>query len=145
MRIEAFLEHSPMFALSRAGRRAEALALRVFAADSLNLLEGLVLAALFLEAPAAVKPSSLAVTFRTSRSNISHCLSLLEARALIQRRIDPDDARAYAILLRPAGKRSALRVIASFDELQRRYETAAGKGALRAALDLIAKLDALSE
>lgn len=145
MRIDAFLNHNPMFALSRAGRRAESLATRVFAADALNLLEGLVLAALFLEAPLAIKPSTLAATFRTSRGNISHCLALLEARGLIQRRIDPDDARAFSLLLRPAGKRSALRVIAAFDELQRRYESEIGKGPLRTALDLVAKLDALSD
>ena len=145
MRIEAFLAHSPMFALSRAGQRTEALATRLFAADALGLLEGLVLAAIFLEAPRTVKPSTLAATLKTSRSNISHCLSSLEARALIQRKIDPEDARAYCILLRPAGKRTALRVIAIFDTLQRRYETEIGKGPLRAALDLLGRLDALSD
>ena len=144
MRIETFLEHSPMFAVSRAGRRAEALASRLLAQDELNFLEGLVLAALFLEAPRPVKPSALAETFCTSRSNVSHCLSSLEARALIQRRIDPEDARAYSIALRPAGKRAALRVIAAFDAMQRRYEEEVGKASLRQALEIVRQLNMLS-
>lgn len=144
MRIDAFLEHSPMFAISRAGRRAEALASRLLVADGLNFLEGLVLAALFLEAPKAVKPSALAETFSTSRSNVSHCLSSLEARTLIQRRIDPEDARAYSIVLKPAGKRAALRMIAAFDAMQRRYEEEVGRPALRETLRIIRELDRLS-
>jgi DNA-binding MarR family transcriptional regulator len=144
VRIETFLDHSPMFAISRAGRRAESLASRLLAQDELNFLEGLVLAALFLEAPRAVKPSTLAETFCTSRSNVSHCLSSLEARTLIQRRIDPEDARAYSIVLKPAGKRAALRVIAAFDAMQRRYEEEVGKPALRQMLEIVRCLDVLS-
>lgn len=144
MRIETFLEQSPMFAISRAGRKAELLASRLLAQDELNFLEGLVLAALFLEAPRAVKPSVLAETFSTSRSNVSHCLSSLEARALVQRRIDPEDARAYAIVLKPAGKRAALRVIAAFDAMQRRYEEEIGKTGLRQALAVVRQMDVLS-
>ena len=50
MRIDAFLQESPMFAVNRAARRFESLAMQVFAADNLSFLEGLVLAALFFEA-----------------------------------------------------------------------------------------------
>ena len=68
-----------MFAVNRAARRFEALAAQVFADDNLNFLEGLVLAAMFFEAPRPVRPSQLAETFATTRGNVSHCVSSLEA------------------------------------------------------------------
>src|ERR1700733_13495481 len=114
MRISAFLNESPMFAVSRAARRFEALAGRALAEDNLSFLEGLTLAALFFEAPKMVKPSHLAETFGTTRGNVSHCLSSLEGKGLLQRRIDPEDARAYQLALKPQGKRCALRVIGAF-------------------------------
>ena len=83
MRIDVFLRESPMFAVSRASRRFESLAVRALAADKLNFLEGLIVAALFFEAPGAVKPSQLAETFGTTRGNISHCISSLEAKELL--------------------------------------------------------------
>ena len=121
MRIDAFLRESPVFAVTRAARSFESLSARTLAADDLTFLEGLLLAALFFEAPKPVKPSQLSEVFRTSRGNISHCISTLESRGLLQRRIDPDDARVFLLALRPQGKRIALRVIAIFDEMQKAF------------------------
>src|SRR5674476_149937 len=115
MRIDAFLEQSPMFAVNRAARRFESLTAQVLAADSLGFLEGLVLAAIFFEAPRLIRPSQLAETFGTTRGNVSHCVSSLEAKGLLLRKIDPDDARAYRLTLKPHGKKCALRVIGAFD------------------------------
>lgn len=142
MRINAFLYESPMFAVSRAARRFDALASRALAADELSFLEGLVLAALFFEAPKLVKPSHLAETFGTARGTVSHCVSSLEAKGLLQRRIDPEDARAYQLSLKPQGKRCALRVIAVFDRLQKEFESEIGKAALGEMLKAIRKLEA---
>jgi DNA-binding MarR family transcriptional regulator len=142
MRISAFLKESPMFAVSRAARRFEGLATRALRGDDLSFLEGLVLAALFFEAPAQVKPSQLAETFGTTRVNVSHCISSLEAKGLLQRRIDPKDARAYQLALKPGGKKCALRVIAIFDSLQREFEGEIGKSALAEMLKLLCKLEA---
>ena len=140
MRIDAFLRESPMFAVSRAALSFEALSARVLAADELSFLEGLVLAALFFEAPRPIKPSQLSATFVTSRGNISHCVSRLEAKGLLQRRIDPDDARAYQLTLKPPGRRTALRVIGAFDALQSGFEEQVGKPALRTMLTTLARL-----
>jgi DNA-binding MarR family transcriptional regulator len=109
MRIDAYLRESPMFAVGRAARRFDALAARALAEDELGLMEGLVLAALFFEAPKPIKPSQLAETFETTRGNVSHCVSSLEAKGLLQRRIDPDDARAFLLILKPQGKRGPAR------------------------------------
>lgn len=142
MRIHAFLHESPMFAVSRAARRFEALASRTLAGDDLSFLEGLTLAALFFEAPQLVKPSQLAETFGTTRGNVSHCISSLEAKGLLQRRIDAEDARAYQLALKPQGKRCALRVIGAFDRLQKEFEGEVGKAALAEMLKILRKLEA---
>jgi DNA-binding MarR family transcriptional regulator len=142
MRIDAFLRESPMFAVNRAARRFESLASRVLAADSLGFLEALVLAALFFEAPRPVKPSQLAETFSTTRGNLSHCVSSLEAKGLLLRRIDPNDARAYLLALKPQGKRCALRVIAALDRMQKEFESEIGKAALGEMIKSLRKLEA---
>jgi DNA-binding MarR family transcriptional regulator len=141
MRIDAFLKESPMFAVNRAARRFDSLTARVLAADGLGFLEALVLAALFFEAPRQVKPSQLADTFATTRGNLSHCVSSLEAKGLLLRKIDPADARAFLLTLKPQGKRCALRVIAALDRLQKEFESEIGKSALSEMLRSIRKLE----
>jgi DNA-binding MarR family transcriptional regulator len=143
MRIDAFLEQSPMFAVNRAARRFEALTAQVLSEDGLSFLEGLALAAIFFEAPRPVKPSQLAEAFGTTRGNVSHCISSLEGKGLLQRRIDPEDARAYLLTLKPLGKRCALRVIGTFDRLQTEFEAEIGKTALGEMLKSLRKIEAL--
>ena len=143
MRIDAFLHESPMFAGNRAARRFDSLAAQALAGDSLNFLEGLVLAAMFFEAPRGVMPSQLAETFGTTRGNVSHCVSSLEAKGLLQRKIDPEDARAYQLTLKPQGKKCAVRVIGIFDKLQKEFEREVGKTALGETLKNLRKLEAL--
>src|SRR5579875_625339 len=133
-----------MFAVSRAARRFEALAARALAGDKLSFLEGLTLAALFFEAPRPVKPSQLAETFGTTRGNVSHCISSLEAKGLLQRRIDPEDARVFLLALKPQGRRASLRVIAVFDKLQKEFEGEIGKAALAGMLRELRRLESLS-
>jgi DNA-binding MarR family transcriptional regulator len=145
MRIDAFLRESPMFAVNRAARRFEVLAGEVLKDDGLSFLEGLTLAAVFFEAPKTIKPSQLAEAFGTTRGNVSHCVSSLEAMGLLQRKIDPEDARAYQLALKPQGKRCALRVIAALDRLQREFETEIGKSALGEMLKTLRKLEGTFE
>ncbi len=132
-----------MFAVNRAARRFDSLTVQLLAADDLSFLEGLVLAAMFFEAPAPVKPSHLAETFATTRGNVSHCVSSLEGQGLLQRKIDPEDARAYLLTLKPQGKKCAVRVIGAFDKLQKEFEREVGKTALSEMLKSIRKIEAL--
>ena len=104
-------------------------------------MEGLVLAAIFFEAPRPIKPSHLAETFATTRGNVSHAISSLEAKGLLQRKIDPSDARGYLLALKPPGKKCALRVIAAFDKMQQRFEQEVGGTALANALKVIRALE----
>jgi DNA-binding MarR family transcriptional regulator len=140
MRIETFLEQSPLFCVTLAARRFDALTTRLLEADDLNFLEALILATLFFESPAAVKPSTLAETFGTTRGNVSHCISSLEAKGLVQRKIDPKDARAYHLELKALGKKAAMRVIGALDKVQREFENEIGKDALRSSLQVIRSL-----
>jgi DNA-binding MarR family transcriptional regulator len=142
MRIETFLKQSPMFCISLTARRFDAMTTRLLEADGLNFLEALILSTLFFESPAAVKPSQLAETFGTTRGNVSHCISSLEAKGLVQRKIDPSDARAYHLTLKPQGKKTAVRVIGALDKVQRDFENEVGKDALQSALRVIRSLAA---
>ncbi len=130
-----------MFTVKRASRHFDRVAAEAFAADNLGFMEGLLLAAIFFEAPRPVKPSHLAETFATTRGNVSHSISSLEAKGLVQRKIDPSDARGYLLALKPPGKRCALRVIAAFDRMQRGFEQKVGRAALTATLDAIRALE----
>lgn len=143
MRIDAFLQESPMFTINRAARRFDSLAAHALAADGLSFMEGLVLAAVFFDEPQAAKPSQLAETFGTTRGNMSHCISSLEAKGFLHRVIAPQDARSYLLALKPQGKRCALRVIRTFDRLQAEFEKEIGKAALSETLKTIRKLEAL--
>ena len=140
MRIETFLKQSPMFCIALTARRFDALTTHLLAADDLNFLEALILSTLFFESPTAVKPSQLAETFGATRSNVSHCISSLEAKGLVQRKIDPDDARAYHLALKPQGRKTAVRVIGALDKVQRGFENKVGKDALQSALRVIRSL-----
>ena len=131
-----------MYAISRAARRFDGLASETLAADGLGFLEGLVLAAIYFEAPKPVKPSHLADTFATTRSNVSHCVASLEAKGFLQRKIDPADARAYQLSLKPQGKKCALRVVSAFEKLQRGFEREIGKPAMSEMLKSIRRLEA---
>ena len=140
MRIETFLKESPLFCIALTARRFDALTTRLLESDDLNFLEALILATLFFESPTAVKPSHLAETFGTTRGNVSHCISSLEAKNLVQRKIDPEDARAYHLTLKPQGRKTAVRVIGALDKLQRAFEHKVGKDALQSALRVIGSL-----
>lgn len=144
MRIDAFLRESPMFAVHCAARRFNALANQALATDDLSFLEGLLLVAIFFEAPKQIKPSQLAETLATTRGNISHSISSLEGKGLLQRKIDPADARAYLLTLKPSGKKAAFRVISAFDGMQRAFEKEVGKGELAEALKVIRALDGVT-
>lgn len=130
MRIEVFLRQSPIVQTSRIARRMEGSLNALLKKEDVTGFEALVLASIFLERSGEIKPSALAQAFETTRSNVSHCISSLESRGLVQRKIDPKDARAVRLVLRPQGKRQAARVVGILDKLQRRLEDGIGTAKL---------------
>jgi DNA-binding MarR family transcriptional regulator len=143
MRIEAFLRQSPVFQASRIARRMDASLNLVLEGEEVTAFEALVLAAIFFEKRGQIKPSALAEAFETTRSNVSHCISSLEAKGLVERRIDPEDARAVQLLLKPLGKRRAVRVMGILDRMQRRFEDGVGTQKLETMLAQMSSVEEL--
>jgi DNA-binding MarR family transcriptional regulator len=143
MRIESFLRQSPIFQASRIARRMEASLNLVLEGEQLTVFESLVLAAIFFEKKGGVKPSHLAETFQTTRGNVSHCISSLEAKGLVRRRIDAEDARALQLVLEPAGRRRAVRVAGVLDRMQRHFEERVGVAKLQAMLEQMSIVEEL--
>ena len=143
MRIEAFLRQSPIVQTSRIARRMEASLNLVLKDEEVTAFEALVLAAIFFERRGEIKPSALADAFETTRSNVSHCISSLEARGLVQRKIDPEDARAVQLVLRPQGKRKAVRVVGILDRMQRQFEAGIGAAKLEGMIGQMSEVEEL--
>ena len=143
MRIESFLRQSPVFQINRSARHMEAALNRILAAEGVTFFEALVLAALFFEKKGGIKPSDLAQTFQTTRGNVSHCLSSLEAKGLVRRKIDAEDARAFRLALLPSGRRRAARVAGILDRMQAHFEATIGAAKLEATLEQLCAVEEL--
>ena len=143
MRIESFLKQSPIFQANRMARRMDAALAEVLKGEELLGFEAMVLVAIFFEKRGEIKPSVLAVAFQTTRGNVSHCVSSLEAKGLVERRIDPEDARGFQLMLKPSGRRRAVRVVGILDRIQRQLEEAMGVATLESMLKQLTKVGAL--
>jgi len=143
MRIEAFLRQSPVFQASRIARRMEASLNAILREEGLTFFEALMLAAIFFEKREGIKPSDLAETFQTTRGNVSHCVSSLEAKGLVRRRIDPEDARSFRLVLQSAGKRRAVRAVGIFDRMQTQFEKNVGVAKLAGMLEQMRAVEEL--
>jgi DNA-binding MarR family transcriptional regulator len=143
MRIEAFLKQSPVFQASRIARRMDASLNLLLKDEGVTAFEALILAAIFFEKRGEIKPSALAETFQTTRGNVSHCISSLEAKGLVKRRIDAEDARALRLVLRPAGRKRAVRVVGILDRMQRHFETKIGVTKLETMLEYLHSVEDL--
>jgi DNA-binding MarR family transcriptional regulator len=143
MRIESFLTQSPVFQTSRIARRMETSLNVILRDEGVTFFEALVLAAIFFEKKGAIKPSALAETFQTTRGNVSHCISSLEAKGLVRRRIDPEDARAFRLVLQPTGRRRAVRAMGILDRMQRHFEETVGVAKLEAMLGQMGVVEGL--
>ncbi len=115
----------------------------VLEGEELSVFEAMVLAAIFFEKRGEIKPSELAEAFQTTRGNVSHCISSLEAKGLVERRIDPEDARGIQLVLKPVGRRRAVRVVGILDRMQRQLEEAIGGETLELMLKQLGEVEAL--
>lgn len=143
MRIEAFLRQSPLFAVRQASARFDAHFAKILRNRDISFTEALVLVSVFFEEPKRINPSDLAETLGVTRGNVSHCVSTLEAKGMVRRRIDPDDARGIHVLLKPEGRSQAMRLIRTFDRLQKDFEKHIGAASLQTALSAIAQVEQL--
>lgn len=145
MKIDKFLAESPVFAVAKAARTVETNLNRALRSEELGFFQGLLLVAVSLEEAGRVSPSQLASSFSTTRGNVSHGLSTLEARGFVKRQIDPEDARVLRITIRPEGRRCAMRLMKCFNALETKIESQLGVTRVRAAIEAMRAVEALSE
>ncbi len=126
MKISKYLEQSPVFAINSAYEAIIPRLNKRLKKEDVNLLQGLVLTALFFKGRSDLTPSMLAHQFKTSRGNMSHILSHLEYKGWIKRILDPKDARKFYIELKAEGKKKALSLIKIYDLIQNLFEEQLG-------------------
>lgn len=126
MKIEKFLNKSPLVPLVMIGKSLHrGLEARV-AKYELNWIDSLIVAAIFFET-SPVRPGQLARSLRFSRSQISQSLQRLEESGLIARSLAKNDLRSMEIRLTAAGKQTATKLIDVFDEQTRLIEKRIGR------------------
>jgi len=99
MRIDAFLRESPMFAVNRAARRFESLTAQVLAADDLGFWKDWCWRPCFLRRRGRLNLLNSQDLWNHARE-CEPLRSSLEAKGLLQRKIDPEDARAFLLTLK---------------------------------------------
>ncbi|MEW6055348.1 MAG: MarR family transcriptional regulator [Bdellovibrionota bacterium] len=110
--------------------------------EDCNLLQAVILISIFFEPSETVTPSNLAAIFRTTRGNVSHCISHLERKGFVKRQLDQGDARKYRLALKLEGKRAALRLMKTIDSFEDYFEDQLGKQSVS---KLIESLHMISE
>ena len=140
MKITKYLNASPVFALNSAYEAIVSDINRVLKTEDTNLLQGLVLTALLFEEKDSITPSQLAKVFHTSRGNISHIVSHLEYQGWVKRVVHPKDARQFQIILKPEGRKKALKLIKYYDKIQDLFEDRLGVTNCKQAAENISRL-----
>jgi DNA-binding MarR family transcriptional regulator len=123
MRIQKFLEESPLFNLHITYDEILGDFQKRLAHENVHFLQALVLTGLFFEEK-AMRPTELAKTFSASKSNLSHALRDLERKGLVERQSHSKDARAYFFNLTREGKKRVPKLIKLFDSTETKIESA---------------------
>ena len=117
MRIDAYLQQSPVCEINRAFRRIDQDLTRLLLPTGLHFVEALVISSILFEEPGTVTPSLLADTFATTRGN--------------------------HLRLKPAGRKCAMQVVRTLDRLQRTFEKRIAPAELRGAIRTIRAVEEL--
>jgi DNA-binding MarR family transcriptional regulator len=139
MRIEKFLDSTPLFTLFVAYDEIIGDFQKRLAKEGVHFLQALVLTGLFFE-ERPVRPSELTKSLRARKSNLSHALRSLEKAGLIERKTVPADARAYMFTLTREGRRRVPKLIKIFDSAQNQIEAVRGSRKLNPSLRLFMEI-----
>jgi DNA-binding MarR family transcriptional regulator len=123
MKIENYLNLSPLFTINYAYEKTIPRINKQLKKHHLNFLQALVLISLFFDEQSEINPSLLSDVFKTSRGNMSHIISDLEYKGFLKRVLNLKDARSYKIEIKAEGKKKALVLIKIFDQIQNDFET----------------------
>ena len=124
MKVQRFLRESTAVRfLSGAAALERALSARL-KPFGLAVLPSLILVSVYFEKGRPIRPRDLHAAFGTTKGNISHCLSRLEELHYLKRVPEPHDRRSCTVELTKKGEAVALRLVALFESLERRFEAA---------------------
>ncbi len=126
MKIEKYVEKSPIFAILNASHRINSSIKKNFDKLGLNHLEAIILVGLYFEKPGSVTPSELASALKVSRASISQSITSLQKKKMAQRNSVSEDARRYRITLTSSGLQKVNVLIKLFDAFQNSIEQRVG-------------------
>jgi MarR family transcriptional regulator, organic hydroperoxide resistance regulator len=139
MRIQKFLDSTPLFTLYLAYDQIIGSLQKRLTTEDIHFLQALILTGIYFE-ERPVQPSELAATLQSTRSNISHSLRSLEKAGWIERKTSLKDARAYFFTLTREGKKKVHRLIKIFDSAQEQIEKSLGGKKLNPNLKLFIEI-----
>lgn len=122
MKIENYLNVSPVFAVLQASQALNQQINRRLERENVNFLQALILISIHFEDSKEARPSELASVFGTTRANVSHSITSLQKKKLVERISVKKDARGYGIKVTPVGQRAVSRLVRYFDGVQRSIE-----------------------
>ena len=143
MKISRYLRESPLVALNTVYESVITDLNRKLKLEGVNLMQGLVLTALLFEENDTTTPSQIAAIFQTSRANVSHMISHLEAKGWVKRMVNKNDARQFHLTLKPEGRKLALKLVKFYDSIQNRIEDAMGAQKSRRLVDGLFELTSI--
>lgn len=118
MKISEYISKSYVFALAHSYDAIWRKFNSSFRKSGCNITEALVLISIFFEEDQRASPSSVAKALRTSRGNVSHCLTKLESRKLVKREMKLGDARRLVISLTPSGERLVSKLMTEIEKIE---------------------------
>lgn len=121
MEIEKYISTSPAINIMFANAIIIKSMQKSVGESNCGFLEALVLVSIYFEKK-DVRPSLLAETFKSSRSNISHIITKLEKKKYLKRILDETNAKSYILKLTPDGVKRVNKFVKFFDDLQKGIE-----------------------
>jgi DNA-binding MarR family transcriptional regulator len=141
MKIQSFLGQSPLVAVIQAARVLDNELNRLLKDKGLNFSTALVLVSVLFEEPRTVTPSHLAAALSMTKGNVSHSIASLEAAGLLARRLNPEDARAHHLTLKPQGKKVAMQVVRVLHQMQTSFEKTIGSAQIKGLINLLRQIE----
>ncbi len=130
MKIEKFLDESPIFSTLILYDNLVRKTSDRLKNENLGLLDALILVAVAME-QSTVYPSLLAKAFRMKRTNLSHSINYLVKRGLLTQDLDLIDRRKLILKATSDAKKVVNRLLKFFDEDQSHFEKIFGKHGIR--------------
>ncbi|MCK5074480.1 MAG: hypothetical protein KAQ98_13705 [Bacteriovoracaceae bacterium] len=129
MKIKRYTEESLTFLIHRCHSKILKETSRQLSTHGLNLIQSLVLIAIYVENQIEKREynlKDLLYTFDISKSSLAQIISKLEASNYLQRSIDQNDARRINILCTSKGKNIARKCIGNIDDIDKKLENLVG-------------------